>query len=85
MRPPASSPSGVQDPPRVTRTRAVAVTVSLALLAAGLVALAVVRPLWLLALPAAVLVATVAGGLLLFARARRVARRRRAALREDAP
>jgi len=70
-------PSAVGAPPRVTRARAVLVTALLALGAAALVALAILRPLWLLALPALALAATALGGLVLFVRARRRARRGR--------
>lgn len=63
-------------PPRVTRGKAILVTSLLLVGAASAIAVAVANPLWLLAIPAAALLATVAGGLYLFAKARLVARRR---------
>lgn len=78
-RPPAATPAPV------TRSRAIAVTLLLAGAAAGVVALAVLRPLWLLAIPAAALAATVVGGLVLFVRARRAARERTAGGSSERP
>jgi hypothetical protein len=84
-RPPDPPPVGA--PPLVTRARAVAVTVLLALLGATLVTVAFLRPLWLLAVPVLALGGAAASGLVLFVRARLRARQRRgpAAAPQDGP